>query len=674
MRNFFVHQERARQGTRRLVLLFSIMMILVVTTIYSLCAAIYVNLETANRTDKQRARTGVNVAPAKPVSYWQPELLALSAAATGLVIGGGSAYRISQLAVGGSAVAQMMQGRLLSSATREPPERRLLNIVEEMSIASGVPMPQVYLLDEDCINAFAAGYAPGDAVIGISRGCLTYLTRDELQGVIAHEFSHILNGDMKLNIRLIGWVHGLVFLSVVGYYLLNIAARSRSGNSSNSNSDKNGNQLVVIALLLGAGAWLAGLIGSLMGQIIQAAISRQREFLADASAVQFTRYPDGIGGALKKIGGLDVGSTMKNPQAREINHMCFGESVARFSGWLASHPPTGERIRRIEPNWDGTYPPVRPLGPVALEPPTSANPGKTAPSMIPGVPSLPGGIPLPAAVGVMAMSERTVERVGNATDRTAKRAAEIAGQFPPGLLEAARNSFSARTLIYSLLLDSDGTIRTAQLAALEAATTPQDIEELRRHLDAVAALPRGLRLPLVDISIPALREMSKGQYDTFRAVLQRLIDADGRMSTFEYALSSLVGHHLDSAYRPETRSNGNLTNLRASITDLRRLLSVLAWAGTDSPAEAARSFEAGMATVRGTESGLPILVRADATLEAFDAAMIRLSRGNLAFRKQVVQAVAATILFDQVVTVEEDELIRVVCANLDCPVPPLPSA
>lgn len=282
-----------------------------------------------------------------------------------LVIGGGSLVRTVQLSFGGGkSVAESLGGKLLHPGeSLDPASRRILNIVEEMSLAAGISVPPVYLIEESGINAFAAGYSPSDAVIGITRGCIENLNRDELQGVIAHEFSHICNGDMRLNIRLMGLIFGLVVMSLLGELLVRLLGNvssssrsSRSSSSSSSDSKDNSGGILLALFLVGVGLWLLGFLGSLFARIIQAAISRQREFLADASAVQYTRNPSGISGALKKIGGIESHGMIHSPEAADANHMFFACGV-KASGLfsLDSHPPLAERIRRIEPNWDGKY-------------------------------------------------------------------------------------------------------------------------------------------------------------------------------------------------------------------------------------------------------------------------------------------------------------------------------
>src|SRR3974390_512049 len=325
--SFFQQQDSARRKTFQLVVYFVLAILILIALVYGLLLAF----------SMYDAR--------EPVSWWQPELLLLAAPGVGLLVGGASAFKVAQLASGGQAVALMMGGEEVPGTTTDARQKRLLNVVEEMALAAGVPVPPVYVLEEPGINAFAAGYAPGDAVVAVSQGCLNYLTRDELQGVVAHEFSHILNGDMRLNIRLIGLIFGIMALSIIGRILM-LTSRGRSSGRSDSRGG---------LVLLGLSVFVLGLVGAFFGRLIMAAVSRQREYLADASAVQFTRNPLGIAGALKKIGGLgENGSRGGAAHSEEDSHMFFGNGLPTpFFGLLATHPPLEERIRAIDPNFDG---------------------------------------------------------------------------------------------------------------------------------------------------------------------------------------------------------------------------------------------------------------------------------------------------------------------------------
>src|SRR5512145_3124237 len=332
--DFFEHQEVARRSTRRLVVLFALAVVCVVVAVNLMGAALYF----AFLLPADRAWS----IAALPNGFFLTNTLVVLG-----LIGGGTAVEMNALASGGDAVARMVGARPVDPSTRDLLDRRLLNVVEEMAIASGVPVPRVFVMDdESSINAFAAGHSINDAVVAVTRGTLTRLSRDELQGVIAHEFSHVLNGDMRLNMRLIGVLFGLTMVAMAGRFLLEIAGRSRGGSGRGSGS------ALAVLFLAGVSLWVLGYIGVFFGRLIKAAVARQREFLADASAVQFTRNPDGIGGALRKIGGLGLadglGTRIDHPRAEALSHLFLGAARPAFvKGVFASHPPIAERVRRI---------------------------------------------------------------------------------------------------------------------------------------------------------------------------------------------------------------------------------------------------------------------------------------------------------------------------------------
>ncbi|MFQ5793071.1 MAG: M48 family metallopeptidase [Acidobacteriota bacterium] len=351
--DFFDHQDRAHRNTRWLVFYFVCAVILIICSVYVAVSAALFGF-------RERLHAGAAFAP------WDLDRFLWIATATLTIVAVGSLYKIYALSEGGEAVARWLGGRPIDPNTQVLKERQLLNVVEEMAISSGVPVPSVFLLEESGINAFAAGFAPADAVIGVTRGAMELLSRDELQGVMAHEFSHILNGDMRLNLRLMGVLNGILVIAVVGYMIL------RGGRFSSRRRD--GGTAIV---LLGVALLVIGWVGVFFGKLIKAAVSRQREFLADASAVQFTRNPDGIAGALKKIGGLVHGSRIDNARAEEASHFFFSDGAYRSLGqkpppsrlqFMATHPPLTDRIRRIDPSFDGKYP--------AVEPPPEPSPGR----------------------------------------------------------------------------------------------------------------------------------------------------------------------------------------------------------------------------------------------------------------------------------------------------------
>jgi Zn-dependent protease with chaperone function len=636
--NFFQQQDSARRKTFQLVVYFVLAILILIALVYGLLLALSM------------------YGDPEPVSWWQPELLLLAAPGVGLVVGGASAFKVAQLASGGQAVALMMGGEEVPGTTTDARQKRLLNVVEEMALAAGVPVPPVYVLEEPGINAFAAGYAPGDAVVAVSQGGLNYLTRDELQGVVAHEFSHILNGDMRLNIRLIGLIFGIMALSIIGRILM-----LTSGGRSSGRTDSRGG-----LMLLGLGVFVLGLVGAFFGRLIMAAVSRQREYLADASAVQFTRNPDGISGALKKIGGLAEGSRIDNPQAAEAGHMFFANAFAGkgLAGLLATHPPLVERIRRLDPQFDGQFPEVRPVS-VDREEREGPRPGRVPPFA--GMPRLPG---VPQAP-VLGFADEAASRIGHIDPEVISCAQSLRDGMPDVLRAAAQEPFSAHALVYALLLDSRADLRDLQLTRLQAGAEPQDFAETLRLIAPVQALPDTHRLPLLDLAMPALRQMSPRQYRTFRAQVEGLMIADQRLSLFEYTLRCVLERHLDAQFLPQRQTRPVHSSPQKLARPVATVLALLAWEGQPEPDHAAQAFDAGMRGYIGGDHTHRLPPREECSLAEFDAALQTLNQSIPAIKRRIVVACAACILANHQVTVREAELLRAICDTLDCPLPPL---
>jgi Zn-dependent protease with chaperone function len=638
--NFFQQQDSARRKTFQLVVYFVLAILILIALVYGLLLAFSM------------------YGASEPMSWWQPELLLLAAPGVGLVVGGASAFKVAQLASGGQAVALMMGGHEVPGTTTDARQKRLLNVVEEMALAAGVPVPPVYILEEPSINAFAAGYAPGDAVVAVSQGCLNYLTRDELQGVVAHEFSHILNGDMRLNIRLIGLIFGIMALSIIGRILM-LTSR---GRSSGRNDSRGG------LVLLGLGVFVLGLVGAFFGRLIMAAVSRQREYLADASAVQFTRNPDGIGGALKKIGGLADGSRIDNPQAAEAGHMFFANAFAGggLAGLLATHPPLVERIRRLDPRFDGRFPEVQPVG-VDRKELEGPRPGRVPPFA--GMPRLPGLPQVPAPI--IGFADEAASRVGHVDPEVISYAQALHDGMPDVLRVAAQEPFSAHALVYALLLDPRADLRDLQLTRLKAGAEPQDFAETLRLVAPVQALPDTHRLPLLDLAMPALRQMSPRQHRAFRAQVEVLMLADQRLSLFEYTLRCVLDRHLDAQFLPRRHTRPVHRSPQKLAPPVATVLALLAWEGQPEPDQAARAFDTGMRGYVGGDHTHRLPPREECSLGEFDVALQTLNRSVPAIKRRIVVACAACILANQQVTVREAELLRAICDTLDCPLPPL---
>jgi Zn-dependent protease with chaperone function len=646
--NFFQHQEAARKKTGRLVLLFALAVTAIIGAVYLVVAFAY----TAAHAPPGHTLQGVEL--------WNPNLFGVTATGVGLLIAAGSLCRIAALGTGGKAVAEMLGGRLLSSSTTDLHERRLLNVVEEMALAAGMPVPAVYVLDrETAINAFAAGFSPADAVIGVTRGTIDVLNRDELQGVIAHEFSHILNGDMRLNIRLMGVLYGILLISLIGYFMFRIALQIRPSSGS-SDSKKDGGAAAFMLALLGVGAalYVLGYLGVFFGNLIKSAVSRQREYLADASAVQFTRNPPGIGGALRKIGAL--GSRLATPQAAQASHMFFGNGVkASWLGLTATHPPLVERIRRIDPTFDGDFSQEK-------LPPVDA-PGEVVEVVAPRMRSRPGLFPIAGTAAVAGLSpQQAVADVGSPQPAHLEFAASLLDDLPPELVREVHDPLGAACLVYAALLQADPADDEPLLAQMQRETA----ERVRRDLELVRPLPAEARLPLAQLAMTALRQLTPGQYDQFRKIVVALIRADRRVSLFEFGVHRLILKHLAQHFEPQSPATTTYRAVAEVVPQATVLLSALAHAGHPGDVvEAQKSYGAGR-TALGNDLPAAPLGRDACGFGPLDASLNDLARAAAPLKQAILQACAACIGRDGTMTVDEGELLRTVADSLDCPMPP----
>lgn len=620
--NFFEHQERARKSSGRLVLLFSLAVLLIVATCYAAVQAFFIY---------QGRKAGV------PVSWWNSNVFLSVAVPVMGIIAFASLSKIALLKQGGAFVAQSLGGKHVNPSTKDPAERRYLNVVEEMALAAGVPVPPAFVLEnEEGINAFAAGNTPSDAAVAVTRGALNTLNRDELQGVVAHEFSHIVNGDMRLNIRLMGLLAGILALAVVGWYIIRFAPRG----------GKKGGSGVAIA---GVAMVILGYGGVFVGRLIQSAVSRQREYLADASAVQFTRNPSGIAGALKKIGGFAQGSLVGNPAARETSHMFFGEAVSGFfTKVFATHPPLAERIRRVDPQFNPE------LDRMQKEQASSGKRPKAA-----AVAGFAG-----ASSGIETTVDETVERTGVVTAATMEHSRNVSQAIAERVREWLEHPLTASAVVAALLMDKEAEGRERQLALLTELGGEAFGREIARVYSAVSAVPRALRLPLVDVAMPALRQMSQRQAQTLRQTLLRLAMADNTMTLSEFALLKVVEARLEEAFQAAKPASTH--DVRKVTPEVSQLLTALAYAG--DPKRAEQAFRAGLKGLATTTT--PALgaerFQADVLSSAFDT----LARCDLNVRKAVLRACAQTVLLDQVVSDDEAELLRAVAYTLALPLPP----
>ena len=644
--DFFEHQDKARRSTKVLVVYFMLAVACIIASVYLASLLIF-------HSTQSRQEPG---GPTPELVLWDPTLFLYVALGTLGVVVIGSLYKTAALAKGGSAVAEALGGRLVSANTTDPDERKLRNVVEEMAIASGVPVPKIYVLDDEKgINAFAAGHAPGDAAIGVTRGCMTSLSRDELQGVIGHEFSHILNGDMRLNLRLMGVIFGILCLAVIGRIL--IFSRGRSSRERNP------------MMLLGLALIVIGAIGVFFGRLIQAALSRQREFLADASSVQFTRNPAGLSGALQKIGG--AGSRVESPHAGEVSHMFFGNGLSKpFLGALATHPPLEERIRAIDPGWDGKFKDVSVSAVEAESPREGVKPA--APRFpFPPIPGMPG-----ATIGAVGFAPHVVQsgsvlpNIGKPTPRHVRYAEELRNSFSEKVQSAAHEPLDATALVYAMLLSRDEALRAKQLTELAGRTASGVGETTAALWPEVAPTAARARLPLVNLALPALRQLRPDQFRQFTEALQWLIESDERLEVFEFVLQKIVRRHLAPQFGKAGSNSVRYHSLKPLMLDCAVVLSALANASSRKPEEVEKAFHTGVPLLRVKSEKLQHLSREDCGLEQIDVALDRLALAAPQSKKNLLEACLHVVGADGLIQEREAELLRAVADTLDCPIPP----
>ena len=627
--DFFARQREAQRATKWLVFGFGTAVLCILGAIYAVVTWAIVNQD--------------------PEASWlQPQVLAWTVLLAGGTIAVAALTRTAMLRAGGGArVATLLGGRELAQDGLSAAELQLRNVVEEMAIASGVPMPRVYVLEEEQgLNAFAAGWGTRDAAVAVTRGALEQLDRDELQGVIAHEFSHVFHGDMRLNMRLMGVLFGIVCIATAGRILLRIGsqmARMRTGGG------KKGSNPAIAFFAGGLALLVIGSLGVLFARILQAAISRQREYLADAAAVQYTRNPHGIGMALARIGGL--GSALAAPRTPEARHMLFAEGVRGFlSGLHASHPPVRERIERILPGF------LRNLRGTDLEAAVAATPAPVAATT-----PLASGLAPTGPRGVT--PEDLVATTGTLGRANMAAARELLGALPRELVEALHTPASARCIVLALLVQHDAAAREVQLQHLAAQGEPAGrVSELASLVDS---LDGALRLPLLELALPALRTLPAPERASLRTHARALAQHDGTVSVAEFVLLQLVTRHTptESPRAAPLRQRP----LRAMLPQAALCLGCIAWHGAEDEASAGHAFAHGAAAPDAT---LALPARAAATVDTLEVALADLDRLGSTDKRRMLLACGRAAAADGMLGTQEVELVRGLAARWDCPIPP----
>ena len=520
-----------------------------------------------------------------------------------------------------------------------------------MAIASGIPVPQVYVLDaENNINAFAAGLEITDSAVAVTKGTLNKLNREELQGVIGHEFSHILNGDARLNMQLIGILFGIMFMGIIGRQIL----------SKGRFSARMGLPVIAAGFCL----MIIGSIGTFMGRLMQCAISRQKEFLADASAVQFTRNPMGLAGALKKIGGSTFGSQINSPGARQASHLFFSESHPhKLFAFLATHPPLAERIRLLDPSFDGNFPKMEEdVSKVKAQYSTpfwgTSHAGKTL--------HVPAGSPLLAI-----LPAEVVHHVGNPSKENIEQSRTFLDSIPEEIAETVKSPKGAASVIYALLMDHDAVLRSSQLPALDRAMVVRgQTDNILKIAGQLSGLQQNLRLPLIELAMPALKGLTSMEKRNFLLVLHSCINTDGCLSLFELSVLWILEKYLNPS-EDLFRSVKIFSFSRVGL-DIVVLLQALACTGHAADrAEAQEAFHAGIARIPELAARKPVFTFEEiASYAKVNNALTRLIEASFKIRELVIDACAHCAFSDHEVTVEERELLRIIALALQCPLPP----
>jgi len=631
--DFFEQQQSARRQTWLMVLVFLIAVAGIVLAINVVGGWIYLYA-----TDRPLLPVVRALAAVPRSAYVVTTLVVLG------VVAWGTLTRMYELSGGGASLALMVGARRVKRDSQSAPDRRLLNVVEEMAIASGITVPQAYVMDgEPAINAFAAGYSPNEAAVIVTQGTLEHLSRDELQGVVAHEFSHILNGDMRLNVRLLGVIAGIVLIGSIGGFIMRLG---RGGSGTRGD---------VRVWLAGFVLWLLGSVGVFAGRLIKSAISRQREFLADASAVQFTRNPEGIGGALYKIG--QRGSAVGERHAEEISHMCISVPVSDFLDfdWFGTHPPLEERIERV-------------MGPRGIGLLQEREMREPAAPVSPGAGAMPEAMMAAAGTGGSAQRELRTTRaaliasVGSPTMAHVEYARRVLEELPAELHAAAGNAEGGRALLAAMLL-GEGEIRAKQLDMIRA----QAGESAAARAASLAGLMRPLgpraRMPLFDLAVPSLKRMDQGARDRLRRLLKDLAEADRKLTVGEFVLLTLCERHLGAA--PKGAPPVKHRTIEAVAGEAGALMALLAHAGgTGMPA-----FEAGMRAL-GLAGGV-LRAPAELTIAAVESALYELKLLAPLKKPILIKGCLEVVMADGKLTVAEGELMRAICAALDTPLPPI---
>lgn len=680
-KNFFQWQEEARASSLRLIPLFLLAIAGVVVAVYVVFTVVAFVIGGFIYFWRGVFQEGLSY----DFPFWDGDRAIAIALIVLVLFLFNSIRKTMQLREGGKAVAALLGARRVNPGTEEPDKRRLLNVVEEMSVASGVPVPDVYILErESSINAFVAGHSIDDMIVGVTGGAVKYLTRDELQGIIAHEYSHIFNGDMALKMRLMGWVHGLFAVTAISDWVMDRRNASFDREFANTgNVSLSGGQIFadVFITIIGFILSFIGWHGAVFGRMIKAAVSRQREHLADAAAVQFTRYPEGLAGAFEKVHKWPDGAKVVCPHAEEASHMFFADALQgdEFFLFLSTHPPIEERIGRVR-NMMGRSPSMAEIGKKdsvdevlahskTPEPAREAKPegkGGITVQRPPILQQLSESLPLPP---VVTPATEALAQVGMPMAEHLVFAAKLLESLPEELKAAAHDTGRARAVMYGLLLAAEPAVRAKQLGMIKGAEDDAIVSASEHLQGTIAKLPAHARVPLVELSLPALRGLSREEYRKFDATVRELVMADEELDVFEFSLQHILRRHLGAHFQGRSSPDIRYHTVKALTGDVSVLLSALASLGREAWRQAA--FDKGVKSINSTQFTLRLMPGDQCSLNTLEAALNNIREAGPSVKRTILQACAEVVAADGQVHPAEGELLRAVADALDCPMPPL---
>jgi len=668
--NFYQHQEQARKQTGMLIFFFIVAVSLIVLAIN---AVVFFAIFQAEESDMS-------------LQAWiQSPICWITVAITLSVIIGGSTAKAVQLSNGGAAVAVMAGGNYLSPETKDPQRKQLINVVEEMAIASGVQVPQIFILEEEPgINAFVAGTSPNNAALAVTQGALDTFSRDELQGVIGHEFSHILNGDMNTNIKLISILAGILLIGKIGESLTRGSSFGHRRNHYRSSSYRTNNKDSDKGWIIGLALMAIGYIGLFFGRLIKAAISRQREFLADASAVQFTRNPSGIGQALFAIQAHQDGSLLDSPNAEDMIHLCFGEAIkVQFSGLLATHPPLDDRIKAIDPTLPAR---LRSRHRSKKNADQNTVQGKHTQSSLQKKPVQKtfddDAIEfVNASFSGAGTSTANTTSVNNTNDSSSAKLAptlkasiglptpehtlyaqSLLANIPKLLLETAHSPAQADIIIYILIL---ATMTSHGQEAMSLIKKHTDVATANKTVACYKLLKQHderSRLPLLEIATQSLSQQSQEKSEKLVSLTQTLIALDDQFTLPEFIVFCLVKKHL----LPNPKKNRTIKRYSAVFKEMQFVLAALSATSNKEGKIDNKAFHQAYAAFSSLDT-TPILP----TIQQLQISLEKLSHLSPLLKQPFIDACIDCILFDNAVSIREVELLRAICETLDCPMPPL---